>query len=1095
MSKADINLTTKLPRAPLSVDEVGLIIKRRLGLIIGPGATIGPIPTKEIADHITGGIAFDLNGSAEVSSMDDLVRAGVPLPTLRSQIRTVIRARRPSPELEALGKCRWAGVLSASIDPFFDDAFQQWASESPARPAVTIVTDLPNSLVPPRSIPVYKLLGSIHREDFVVSSNDYRVRRTVWSRALREFATVVQGGPVLCVGMVEAANVLFDVLAEMLADPQRQPGPLLFLQGDPVAGDGTLDDLAVRGLTVHHVGCDIGSFLKIYRARLTQAFTPELPFHGTVQSAFDRLASFDDLAVVVNSQRTSSIGAGEVHLLRDLLFSPTAPRWDPFVRGLDFGRTVTASVIQEVKTLLTTKYWSEHEVVISGPSATGKTTVLKRAALDLATEGTLVLWLKPYFFQNGPTEIRRLFEQVAEARASTDERIVVFVDDPVGLGAVRLSDVRSAIRAAHVEAVIVLGVRTTDVATSDTELEADAEVATADIVVPDKFDDAEWKGLPEYLVKLGVASKLDEAKADVTNSPSRITRDVLGMLYWLLPETRKRITDSVREEFFRLGDRSAFRNIVLGEFKHSSDILKDAYGLVAVSAKYGAPVPIEVLVSALRVSYEEWLRAVSPNGLVWGLLYQEVAEESQTTVYRTRNDVVTSIVVEAINSGTMSNSGELVGLKRLLGACNGNSPAYREYCLRVLVPNNRTQLERLEYAEGLELFETAVAALPYEDRTILHHLGRWEKNKGKDTARARKTLERALVAKPYPYSSRGEAAEHIYTTMAANEVDAIRNKQIAPDEGKRNALAFLERARSDQFINSNAVHTQARLIASLADVTGDISDPDSIAMIDVALGDIDRMLLVLNSVFVASDRRKQSIEMLEGVRDEVLDRTVHLGDATANAESLWKAYARQDGFVLVGRKLYGIAQSSGNGSDFLRAFEYCSNSAERVLNASVPLSHQLAEVLLHIYFRWRIRRRVMSPSTDPIDWQYLEGIASAVAGNSRNHADPFYSYVLALTKAHLGDWPGATAIFDELRNRPLPNEVIWEPRDFLMNQNGGMAKVQGVVKQGAGKNFLHVESLATDFLMDRDGRWARPGEINHAYVRFRFAGPLAVEEP
>ena len=73
----------------------------------------------------------------------------------------------------------------------------------------------------------------------------------------------------------------------------------------------------------------------------------------------------------------------------------------------------------------------------------------------------------------------------------------------------------------------------------------------------------------------------------------------------------------------------------------------------------------------------------------------------------------------------------------------GSQPAYRDFCLRTLVSNE--QLDRLEYQEGLELYDLALESLPYPDRTLKHHKGLWIKNKGKDPILAAKVIEDALT--------------------------------------------------------------------------------------------------------------------------------------------------------------------------------------------------------------------------------------------------------------------------------------------------------------------------------------------------------------
>src|SRR5690606_22890425 len=114
---------------------------------------------------------------------------------------------------------------------------------------------------------------------------------------------------------------------------------------------------------------------------------------------------------------------------------------------------------------------------------------------------------------------------------------------------------------------------------------------------------------------------------------------------------------SVREGFLRLGDVGIIRNVLVGAAAQAGTVLKRAYQMVAVADYYRAPLPIEVLVSALNVDYNEWRLNVESKGTAWGILYSESSRDGETIIYRTRNAVVTRLLVEMINGGVSGHSG------------------------------------------------------------------------------------------------------------------------------------------------------------------------------------------------------------------------------------------------------------------------------------------------------------------------------------------------------------------------------------------------------------------------------------------------------
>ena len=349
-------------------------------------------------------------------------------------------------------------------------------------------------------------------------------------------------------------------------------------------------------------------------------------------------------------------------------------------------------------------------------------------------------------------------------------------------------------------------------------------------------------------MKLGIQANEAEAAANVRGTPSRRAQDTLSLLYYHLPATRTMIASSIRDEFFRLGDRALLSQVLIGAECRSTDLLKEAYAMVAIAEYYGAPLPIEVLVTALQIDFEQWRAATPQSGLVWGILYAEESSAGQTVTFRTRNAVVAGELVRIINGGTFGHAGEVRVMQRLLSSCTGSMPAYRNFCLRILVPYTNL-VNRLEYHDGLQLFDGAISALPHQDRTILHHKGLWIKECGGDPVAAKEVLLEALRAKNYPYAERLERDENIYTSLAANEIQIIEKNKIDRDQGKRQTLQYLDKARAADFFDPRTVHVQANLLVKLASKEESRQSADTYALASRALSDVDRTLLILGNPF------------------------------------------------------------------------------------------------------------------------------------------------------------------------------------------------------------------------------------------------------
>ena len=427
-------------------------------------------------------------------------------------------------------------------------------------------------------------------------------------------------------------------------------------------------------------------------------------------------------------------------------------------------------------------------------------------------------------------------------------------------------------------------------------------------------------------------------------------------------------------------------------------------------------------------------------------------------------------------------------MTKLLNACTGSLPAYHEFCVRVLVPFEG--LENIEFQDGLLLYDAALAALPYQDRTILHHKGLWLKERGGDPIGAGKVFFEALAARPYPYAPRFERDENIYTSLAANTVLALEQGRIEREAGKQQTLTYLNRARSPNSFDPRAVHVQANLIVKLAAREESRHSPDTYAMASLALSDIDRALLLLKNP-LQFHRAHKAVELLEDIREQVFLTVGDIEEMKLQANLIWEEHGGQQGFVLVARKLYQLAWQRNRGREFRKAYEYCLHAFAKVNAAERAPATALRVVTLHIYYRWQIQRRTFSSTGDPIAWEAIRDHSRAILDDPEQSRDPLYRYFYGLALAHLADWTNSRLVFDGLRQQGITRDLLWEPRDYLLNEDGARRRIQGVVRRGADRTFLYCEELGIDFHTNRSDTWPGDGEIAHAYIEFSFAGSRA----
>ncbi len=416
----------------IKADEVGMLLRGRMGLILGPGISKFPGSFDDLSTWLAQQGEIE-PGESYIETCDALLDAGVDEANLKEWIRERVGGQKRSALLSHLAKAKWSAVLSVSLDSDFEDRFRQEGSKRAAWPNITILPD-PLISPPPGTIPVFKLLGLAARDDFVYSSAAYIAKRATWRHAVKGFADHTSGNPVLCLGMSDCPAVLFDLIGEMLGDHSAMPSCLLLLSDDPLCGNSRLAQLLKRRGRLAKVQGTVGNVASAVAARQKQGYGPSLPFPTESENRYQDLYPYHDLVTVVNEQLAPSIPIGERNRLLDLLFSPSVPSWDAFAHGLDFQRTVTPLLRDRLISDLKDRYANDGAVVATGASSTGKSMILKRLAWEVAKSGSLVVWLKPWFYHDTNLTLARVFQAVAKITEDAGNRILVVMDDPVTFG-------------------------------------------------------------------------------------------------------------------------------------------------------------------------------------------------------------------------------------------------------------------------------------------------------------------------------------------------------------------------------------------------------------------------------------------------------------------------------------------------------------------------------------------------------------------------------------------------------------------------------------------------------------------------------------
>ena len=1068
--------------------ELPIVLRGRPGLIIGSAATLNNSDFETFVRKLTSHFSIEVNAPFRSICNSVLVDPSSEEP-LRQFIKTNYSEIGKSPSIETFGKANWSAVLSLCVDRYFETALQSAAHASPARDDISTVVAL-DKVIPPHTVPVYKLLSTIDQPDMPLSFAQYKKRKSKWRTAIANFADRVRGRAVVCLGLDELESDFEDLLAETLAHPSSRLSRLLFIGNNEVANIRNIQEILGTGTQLLKARISpsvlVQSILKTEKNpnSITQM---ALDFSSNKERLSEAIVLSRDLAVHVPTKLAQSCQDSDRNLIIDRLFSPDSLHWDAFKHGFDFARDIE----QETLASISAKDDGSVATVILGNAGSGKTTFLKRVATAISSQNAVVFWMTPYFGDRLQNDLDRFFQKLALLDESQGGKVFILLDDPYSFGAQNPQEIARAALKHKVNIQLVVAIRNTDWEINGAVSAVGGLKINGRFHLNDALSETEWTRLPEFLLKLGVSTSLDEAKQELASAESRSARDIFATLFFLLPDVRATLKNAIEEQYFRLGDQSGLKRFVMGGLEQALGVLRDAWAMTAVADRYKSPLPIEVLVNALGIDYTSWLDASRSVGNAFGLLYEQTSDDGQTIWFKTRNSIVTDILVRAVNGCKFGYSGELSFVKKMIEGSRGHSSSvYRDFIANILIPNEN--VKHLSPDDGLDLYDLAVDVLHAGDKAIEHHRGLWLKNFLDDPIAAEASLRKALDTANYPYASRLESNRNIHTTIAANELRKIDKGLVSFETGRENVTNELAKARSIQDCDPRIAHVQGKLVARLVRFKNGEVDQDTMFLMNRALADIDRAILTVCTGRHAARRSVTDETSLEQAREELQSLVTDIDVVKKNAQLLWEQFKSQTGFVLASRLLHRKAVNSNRGKDFNAADNYCLSCISTIEAAHCNVDKTLFEVALHNLCRWQFP--MLGVSISPPDWIRVKHLCVEVLADCDLSADPFTRFVYAVALAQEGAWADANANFRRLRANSIPFETLHAPRTVLVDDSGAPRKVEGTVRVSGDTKFLSIGELGTDVECSRRDRWRGDGLDDFAFIEFAFSGPRAISD-
>jgi thymidylate kinase len=1080
----------------MDILELQTCISRGPGLVAGPGLTSSNSRESQCLNHLrtTFPSKADLPFSGTYLDYADIVISENPAQeqTVRRQIHDffadpIVR----NPQLELIAQVNWSGIISLSSDDHLRSKVADFLYHTPTKWSLTTIST-PRDSIKLTTVPYYALMGDINDKleasRLCVTRAEYLAKVRQWAAVLRTFPNIIKADPLIFLGTESIVERVFDFMNALLVLHPFVPSKLIFLDNDPTGRNATLRNLVAGFCPVETVTsslAEIGEMLSRENLAIRQ-----LPLFAAANNKvvdIRALVSVEDQVEYVPRRDEMKVNPEERNRLLDSLFRPTNLDWAPYALDMEFKRDLTEDVIEQIQRSFSGAEKNGGNIIhVRGEAGIGKTVALRTVAFRCADEGKLCLWIKKSYGEISGGRFDAVITALSKSVKSKDTEVVFFLDDPWG-SRVRPREVISALQSAPFRWVLVLCDRKTDAVAVSAEGFYDSTASEQWIEAPDQFTRSEIERLPSYLVSLGLATDIEDAKWRMPAPGMKQSRDILCSLWILLPQTQSSIEASVVGEYHRLGEIeeaiTAFAAAASGK-----SVAKSAYEFVTTTSGFRAtPLPVEVLVSALRVSYSQWLESCKEKKPLWGLLYDEDYPGAETWAYRTRNTVVTDVLLKVLNQGMPFHTGEFRCLKALLSACTSATAPYRTFIKDILVERRDEIEKRFTCDQAMELYDAALSAYPRDYGVVVHHKCIAKRRMGGDAQEVYEGLT-GLLAKPDGLSDDNDSRANVSNSAAATMCQLINEKRIDPVDGAEMAFAHITDALAGHQLSLHPHHVQAKLLVTLAEGLRTVDAAAFMQNLERAARIVDRAFLLMTPRFKGSQAGQQSLALFHSLQQDILSAFPDRQIGEQKALELFQETGNQAGLAFAARMLLGKAIESGKGGRFKDCDNFIRRCFKELELKSVEAVPELRLCRVDLVIHWNVRQ-----NKGPVYWEQFEADLSQLLQLSRYRDDVIYIFYAAVGRYNLKQFIEAENLFQTSRSKLQHYDGRSAVRCFFLGDKSQPKVLEGKVSKDRAKRFVFSSELETDVMVRHEDFRGHGDDAVHFRIGFSLLGPIAIE--
>jgi len=920
-----------------------------------------------------------------------------------------------------IARLPWTAIFTTNYDDVIERAFDH--KDTPRRCVPIYLED--RGLWFPRAdqVPYFKLMGCVRRRaseagEMVLTRGQYNRLAPERHQALGLLYDALKNGVLLFAGYGFADRLVFDALDQLIQEYSIDNIPWSYCLGPKLPSSPRgVANLSKRRITP--VEGVLSQFADEVWKRVRKSDLVHVVAGPPVEVVQLRDARAELSPEICNTRTDAFVLLTEAEIgiergTKDDFFEGKDVGWSAYRRGWDFKRCALSPMKEAnqdlhayVKQLSSQRAQHGHRLIaLLGGPGTGKTTLAKRIAFDVYTEGlcpVILLNFHALRVDFGQIEDLLVMLQTQLTKSAPDARELPFlliVDD----AAVQLRQWYKLMTylASRGHFVIMLAVERLgewNHATREFSIPEDS-VTVFDLTAD--FSGEERARIADHLAELGYLRVRGPAALDIIHDTLRDS--LFATFYTFVHPSRVPLNRIVEQQYAAL-----------------PPMQREAFAFVCLLYQYDLSTPFELLVRTLGTDFVRFHNDVL-SGAAAAIIYEEPEVEGRLS-YRPHH----RIVAERVVAKFLSDEERLFDMyRRLFSKVNLSNPGDWKVVVRLVVdyigPNAAASpLPRDRQRELLDILIAKGAG-----RSVLHHRGILAEKEGKYDE-AESFLKRALENRQrVDESYQRESDQNILTSLGSLYstwgIEVRRAGQLAQSERllEEAARCFLQ-ARSGRFENGHAYHAHANMLRRKAQADKDLA---AIDFIGEALDILDQAKEVLDDEVLMPIRELETELLAEFGSPEVVSQAAEelAGQHGSSAGyAVWAATEQRrlpppstKGFAEAAKNVIGICEAGlkVNGKDY------------RILRTLATCYRALGVKYLRQRYEALLRLKSCAPRFMP-DVVYKLG---CVAFGLRQFKE---------AKMHFG----------ELGDRAEAEDIRFRGREFVADESGQRKRFSGVIHE------------------------------------------------